>query len=211
MNDLLKITKERLKNHLHYTKWYYFAAIAVVLIIVNVAYTISEPRCPGENKVNIMIYGGAAEEDATVKWENDMLGLLPDDQREVNILASISVDELTQPVVMARIAAREDDVIVMDTENIKSYAAAEAFLPLDEYMDLDKIFAMYPDIDRSEFYTKISASQEESAHIYWLPLYAATGLEELNIYGENLGIAIAANSENPVNAAICAEYMMTKN
>ncbi len=207
MNDLLKTTKTRLKNHLHYSKWYYIAAIAAALIIVNIAYTVSEPRYPSESRVSIMIYGGNADEDAVTEMENEMLALLPDNQREVVISSSVSVDDLTQAVVMARIAAKEDDIIIMDTENIQAYTAGEAFLPLDEYIDINTIFDLYPDTDWNEYYKKTGDSEE--AHIYWLPLNETKWPDSLQIDGENLGIALLVNSENTANAVICVEHIMT--
>ena len=208
MNKLYRITKQRIKNHIQYGKWHYIAAIIAVVVIINLAYTISTPRYPNENKVSIIIYATIANEEVLDEWEKAMLKLLAEDQRKVEMTATVPIDISTQGVVVARIAAKEDDILVMDIEHIKSYVNKGAFLPLDENMNLDKIINMYPDVDWGQYSAKIEES--EDAHIYWLPLCMVTGWGDLQMSGDDLGIAILSNSENVSNAVICLEYILTR-
>ena len=210
MDNFLKITKKRLINHLQYSKLYYIGAIAIVLVVINLIYSATEPRYPKENTVNIMMYTGVADEDVLETWEKEMLALLPDDQREVNIVSTIPIDITTQSVVFARIAAKEDDILIIDKENINAYANQAAFLPLDEYMDIDLIYSKYPDVDWSEYWMKAEALQDDEAHIYWLPLGIVDGFSELGFSGETLGIAVLGNSLNIDNSITCVKYIMSK-
>jgi len=209
MKDLLKITKARLSNHFHYSKWHYVVAIAAALVIVSIVLTMTEPRYPDENRISIIIYGATMDEAIAAEWEDEMLEFLSEDQREVEISSTVTVDELTQTVVMARIAAKEDNIVIMDIENISLYAASGAFLPLDEYMDLEGIFSMYPDVNWDEYYTRGIENEEQTSHIYWLPLYVVEGYEYIGASGDGAGIAVFSNSANISNALICVEYIMT--
>jgi len=210
MRELLKITEKRIKNHLHYGKWYYIVAIIAVLVLVNLAYTITEPNYPKESTVVIMMYAGNADEEVIETWESEMLQLLPDDQREVELISTPPIDTTTQTVVVARIAAAEDDVLIVNSEDIAVYADQGAFLPLDEHMDLDKIFRMYPDVDWSQYKQRSESLDDKEEHIYWLPLNMVKGFEDLGLKGDNLGIGILSNSVNADNAALCIDYIITK-
>ena len=210
MKEFLKVTRQRVKNHMQYGKWYYIVGIIAAIIVVNLAYTLTNPRYPKENTISVMMYAGIGEEDVLDTWEDDMLKLISDDQRQVNVMSTVPVDVSTQTVIIARIAANEDDMMVTDIEDMQSYANGGAFLPLDEHMDLSTIYEMYPDVDWAQYAFKSEALEDKEEHVYWLPLYMVEGFEETGLITENLGIGILGNSVNVDNAVICLEYILTR-
>ena len=208
MNELKKITKERFKNHLHYGKWYYIIAILAVVLLVNLAYTVTEPRFPKENTISIIMYVGNGNEDMELKWEKEMLALLGDDQREVDLILTIPTDISTQSVVIARIAANEDDIIAIDKQTMNTLALQDAFMPLDEMTDMHNIYDMYPDIDWTQ-YEMISEKQEDKQkHIYYIPIHMVDKFSQLEINTDVICIGILANGVNKESALSCLEYMV---
>jgi len=209
MKKIFSITKQRLLNHLHYGKWYYIASVTVMLVAVNLLYSVTAPEYPPESRVNVMMYAGDVAEEKSDLLEQEMLSVLGDDQREVNVVTSIYTDSTMAEVVLARIIAKQDDVLVINSEYIKTLAENGAFIPLDEHMDLDKIFSTYPDINWTD-YLMVCPEYEEGEHYYWLPLGVSEGLTEIVESKDYLGIAVLRSSKNPENALICLEYMLTR-
>ncbi|MEX1378151.1 MAG: hypothetical protein AB1Z23_11860 [Eubacteriales bacterium] len=208
MKEIVKITKRRLKNHLLYNKWIYLAVIILIVIVVNFSYIVTRPELPKENRVNIIMYAGITDEDILSKWQDEMLVLLPDDQRAVNILARSSVNAETQSAMVVRFLAGEDDIIIIANSDVESLANQSAFLPLDEYMDMDKLTSKYSDLNIENYKMKIEGSDEE--HVYWLPLAFSEGFSEIGFPPDNLSIGIVSNSSNVENAVKCLEYLIYK-
>jgi len=209
MNKKFSITKQRFLNHWHYGKWYYIAAVAVMLVAVNLLYSVTAPEYPAESRVSIMMYAGDVAEDKAALLEQEMLSILGDDQREVKVAASVNADSSMAEVVLARIIANQDDVLVINSDYIQTLAESGAFIPLDEHMNLEKIFSMYPDMDWNA-YLMVCPEYDEGEHYYWLPLGVSKGLEGIVDSKDYLGIAVLRSSKNPENALICFEYMLTR-
>jgi len=208
MKELFKITKDRLKNHLHYGKWYYISAIIATAVIVNIAYSVTEPHYPAESRVSIIMYGGIAEESVVEKWENEMLELLPDDQREVDIISSVNAEGSMDMVIVARVVAADDNIMILSADGIESYASQGTFHPLDDLIGRERIKEILGDDDLTKYEMFVEGAQKEQ--IYYLPLSQVEGFDEIGLYGENLCIGILLNSPNAQNAAICFEYIMTR-
>ena len=207
MKDLIKINKDNLKNHFYYGKWFYIVAVILAIFLVNISYTTTKPRFPKESTIPITMFAGVGNEEVLKTWEDEMLNILPDNQREVNIIDSVSIDAATQSVLVARIAAQEDDILVASIEDMESLTYQGAFATLDEIMDLDSIINIFPEVNWDEYYYEVEGADE--ADIYWIPLYMVEGFDKSDLYGENLGIAILRYSVNQDNAVKCLEYMLT--
>jgi len=208
MKELLKITKDRLKNHLHYGKWYYIGAIVAAVLLVNIAYAVTEPYYPSESRVSIIMYGGIAEGSVVETWETQMLEILPDDQREVKIISSVNAEGSMDMVIVARVVASDDDIIILNKDGIENYASQGTFMPLDDLIGRDKIKELVGENDLTKYEMFVEGADKDQ--IYYLPLSHVEGFDEIGLSGENLCIAILLNSGNAENAAICFEYIMTR-
>lgn len=208
MKDLFKITKERLKNHFHYGKWYYVVAIIFAVALVNIVLTVTQPQYPRESRISITMYGGVADEIVTQKWKNEILEILPDNQRQVDIISSANADGSADMVIVARMAATDDDIIILSTEDMKNYAAQGAFVPLDDLIGREKIKELLGVTDLSKYEMFVEGAPGDQ--IYYLPLNQVEGFDEIGLNGDNLSIGILMNSTNVQNAVICFEYIMTR-
>lgn len=208
MKELFKITKERLRNHLHYGKWYYIGAIVAAVVIINIALNVTKPDYPRESRVSIMIYGGVAEQSVVEKWESDMLNLLPENQREVEIVTTVNAEGSMEMIIVARTVASDDDIIILSSDAIENYASQGMFMPLDELITRDKIKELVKDDDLTKYEMFVEGAEKDQ--IYYLPLSQVEGFDEIGLYGDSLCIGVLLNSPNSENAAICLEYLMTR-
>ena len=211
MKEILQINKKRLKNHWHYNKWYYLVGIIFIAFVINFTHIVTKPVIPKENKVNIVIYAGTAYEDVLNNWEKEMLDILPDDQREVNILSrSASGGAEAQMAMTARFLAGEDDVIIMTASSAADFAEQNAFLPLDKYMDIDMLTETYKKLDIEKYKIRLQESEDNEKHIYWLPLSFSDGFEEIGFPSDELVIGVIRNTKNAENAVKCLEFLVYK-
>lgn len=205
---ITKITKDKMKNHLHYHKLIYLAAIILVVVLINFAYTATTPKIPKENRVSIMLFIGNANETVADEWEKQMLATLSSDQKEVEIISTTMVEISSEAIIFARISVNMDDIILLDFERMTDIMGEGAFIPLEEYLDLENIKALYPDIDWSLYSHQSEEYGEKDSSICMLPLDAIEGIHNLEVTNENVCIGILRHSTNKENAAKCVEFIM---
>lgn len=205
----LKMNKDRLSNHLHYGKWYYIVAVLGALVVFSMIHTVTEPKTPDYLKVDITVYGSYMDEIVKKDWQQDLLALLPEDQKEVNIY-SMSMGEEDynmMEIVVARMTAQEDDIIIMNTERALAFATQGVFKPLEEYIAPDDIRNLPEDFDWDAMYVAEEGS-DDGKMLFILPLDGAYGLTELGVYPGDMSIAIMTYSENFDNALRCVQYIL---
>lgn len=203
----LKFDKKNISNHFGYSKFIYLAAIVGALALVSFAYSTTRPRMPAENKVDIAMYCGYPDESEVAIWQESMLSLLPADQKQVNLASTVAGDDRIIEAVIARMSAREGDILVLDIDTMTGLTGNYAFAPLDSYIDRDAIEAANPDIDWS-LYT--FADDDGVEHIYMLPTDAVEGMYYLDMQPKGNCIAILSYSINKDNAAICMNYILSQ-
>ncbi len=148
---------------------------------------------PDENKVDIYMYCGYSVNADVETWESEMLSLLPDNQREVNLIASVSAGAQMMEAIIARIAAHEGDMIALDYEQMSALMTNMAFTPLEDFVDIDAITAANPEINWEDY---SAVDDEGNEHIYMLPLDGVEGLYELGIEPKGNCIAVFFYSKN---------------
>ncbi len=211
----LKITKERLKNHMHYSKWLYVLVLAVVLVIFNLSYTMSEPEVPTEFKVSILVNDYIFGEEGTDKLESELLEMLPEDQQEVKVF-SLSAgggggqDLQIVQVLMARLVAKQDDILILPYETFKSFAHQGSFVPLDEKLTIP---SQPEDVDMSEYTIEIlddDGNGDGQPMLYGIPLDGSAGLQNYGIMNEGLVAGIPVTSGTVDNAVLSLQYLLNQ-
>lgn len=215
----LKVTKERLKNHLHYGKWGYIIAIALVMVIWNFVFSATEPQTPREYKVDIVIVSYASGD--MEGWGEEILKVLPEDQEEVNVssyaISGIDDAQLYE-ILAARMAAQEGDVFIMTQELYTSLASGGAFIPLDtplteggvafldtvpipEGYDLETLRVEYEEYDQDNNVTLADA-------ICGVPLDDVQGLLDLMVLPEGMVASVTSYSINQENALTALRWII---
>lgn len=208
----LKINKSRLKNHLHYSKWLYVVALIGVLIVFNLAYTMSEPQVPTEFKVSVLVNNFISDDEGADKLEQEILAALPEDQQEVTVfsLAAGGQDMQIMQVLMARMVAKQDDVLILPYETFVGYAQQSAYLPLEgrvtiptqpEGVDMDKYKVELVDDE---------GNGNGDPQLYGIPLDGSVGLQSYGLMTQGMVICVPVTSENQDNGVRALQYMLDK-
>lgn len=212
----LKMSKERVKNHLAYSKWWYIITLALIFIIFNFTYNASAPKVPDWLKVDITVYGnGYLDTGGSRDWEAEMLELTGGDQKEVNLMSmSLGSNEgeayQMLEVLAARMAAGEDDILILPTVYVQAYIKQGAFMPLEDYFSIDDIENLPEDLDIANYYGILDegAGEDTKEHLYALPLDGAERFYELGISPDELSIMILIYTENFENAIKCVDFIV---
>ncbi len=213
----LKFTKERFVNHFYYAKWLYIITILAALAVFSMVFTITRPIVPKEFRIDINFIGGSVQEFTKDIWEKDILAQLPEDQQEVNIYSlgigsgdNPSADYTVYEVLAARMAAKEDDLLIMPKSIYQSLASQGAFIPLD---DIAQKYEYAEGIDIEEYKLKYREGIEENdtqLHLFGLPMDNALGIVELGIDPRDKVAVILVYTENKENVLKVLDYLINK-
>ena len=212
-----KITVQRFKDHFYYAKWLYVVFILVGIVTFSLVFTFTQPKIPGEFKVDISVFASSLDDSAAAEWEQDLLAVLPEDQQEVNIYAlgfGASSDETlggysSYEIIAARMAAQEDDIYILSKDMYLSLASQGAFCEVDDVVGNYE----YPeDMDLEEYKVQYSGDENADAplHFYGLPLDNALGLVDIGVDPREHVIAILVYTENYDNALTAVDFIMNK-
>jgi hypothetical protein len=209
----LKVTRERLINHLHYGKWTYIAAAALAMVVWNFAFSATAPQTPAEYKLDIYILAQASNYET---WEDEILAQMPEDQQEVNFYMFSMTDAgaSAYDVIGAWMTAGQGDIFIMSKEVYLNLASQGVFIPLDtplaqgqnalldsvpipEGYDLETLRVEY------EMYDKKTGESSQASAICGVPLDDVKGLLDLYVIPEGMVASVtvySANQQNAVNA-----------
>jgi hypothetical protein len=209
----LKITKNRFVNHFYYAKWLYVGTILAAIALFSIVFTVTAPVIPKEFKVDINVIGGSIQEFIIDEWEEEILALLPEDQQKVSINAlpfsggegGYSVFE----VLAARMAAKEDDILIMKKDVYEPLAAQGAFIPLDEYA---KKYTFSEEVDLESYKLNYAegVSDDMESHLFGVPLNNALGLVELSLDPREYVVAVLVYTQSVENALTTLDYLLAK-
>lgn len=214
----LRVTGDRLKNHLHYGKWTYIMAVALAMAVWSFTFSATAPKTPGEYKLDIYIIAYASDYET---WEDEILAQLPADQREVNFYMFSMSDAGTSAydVIAAWMSAHQGDIYIMSREVYLNLASQGAFIPLDaplaegQAAPLDSVpLPEGYDLEalRVEFETYDSDTGESSpvSAVCGVPLDDVRGLIDLFVSPEDMVASVTAYSVNQSNAVEALSWII---
>jgi hypothetical protein len=139
-----RITKENLKNHLHYGKWIYVLIAVVAWFAVDLVYQMTEYRPDRYHKVDVQLVGNSVfgDEGLNAVAEKALEAVKPQDARleEVNILSIAYSGDASADVYGAQkytvmLAANEGSVWFINRMLLENMVAQGGALPLDGYIE----------------------------------------------------------------------------
>jgi hypothetical protein len=211
----LKITKDRFKNHFYYAKWLYIIAIVGAVFVFSIVYSVTEPQVPKNLKVDITIIGAALNEAGKEIWQEDILSVLPEDQQEVNIYSlaigtegtgGISVYE----ILVARMAAKEDDILILPKEIYDGVVTQGPFMNMDDYITQ---FEYPEEVDLETYKVKLDEDIVEGdtePHYYGIPLDNVLGLVDIGLDPRGKVAVVLVYTENKDNVFKTLDFIMSK-
>jgi hypothetical protein len=138
-----RITKSRLKNHLHYGKWIYAAIALAAFFVVELVYTTTEYRPDAYHRVDIYLVGQSAPDETglePVAQEALEAGFAYDERMEAVNFMSIhysgdaETDIYGAQKYMVILAAGEADCFFVNQRLFEQLIIQGGALPLDEYI-----------------------------------------------------------------------------
>lgn len=204
-----RITKERLKTHLHYGKWIYILIAAVAFFVVEMAYTMTEYRPDRYHRVDIQLVGNAILRDEKLEAvaKNAAAAVSAQDPRleAVNFYSIAYSGDASSDIYGAQkyavmLAAGEGGIYFINRTLLENMVAQGGALPLDAYVESGVLPA--------EFAVSLPEADEEGrptekTHVYALD---ASGLgvmlsDEIGYDSRGKYAVIFAACVNPDTAA----------
>ncbi len=187
------INAKTLKQHFAYSKWYYILLVIGLFFFWNLFYTVTEPRTPDDQKVDIYIYGFAQQEQLETYMEGIHQSKMPE-MKEINCLY-VTPDESSGPMVLStHVAAGEGNLFMLPRDLFQSYAAQGMFVSLD---DMDGIVDMCEqaglNIERG--WRKNQETGER--HLYGIPVNTMKTLGSMVYSSGELYISMRDYNTNP--------------
>ena len=132
------INRKVLSQHFHYSWWMYVLSAVLCFFLWDLIYTVSAPRTPESEKLELYIYayGDSAAVDSYLE------GIHAGEMSDVTEMNAqyIMPDESSGLMVLAtRIMAGEGDLYLLPRDSFQSYASQGLFVALDELEGIQEI------------------------------------------------------------------------
>ena len=188
------INAKTLKHHFAYHWWAYLLVLLAGTFLVNLLFTVTEPRIPEDKRVDFYIYGYSDEPALNTYMENVREKEMPD----MEIMSSVTFypDSTYGPMqLVTHMAAQEGDLYCLNREDFLSYSASEAFLPLEDDAELMALFTE-AGLDLRRGWRTLPDSDE--THLYGIPADLLPGLDKY-CYAENGYLCVLSTGGNTEN------------
>ncbi|MBQ9325193.1 MAG: hypothetical protein IJ246_05425 [Clostridia bacterium] len=175
-----------LRNHFQYSWWKYALSVLLIFFFWNLFFTMTAPRTPENEKVEVYVYGYGENEAFSQYLENIRSAEMPD-MKEIVPLFTVPDDTNGLMVLYTHVAAGEGDVFLLPRDNFQSYASDGLFVALDE---VDGIVEMCEKagINLERGWRKNRETEER--HLYGIPATGFTGLSQYVYGSDNLFLSI---------------------
>lgn len=198
------ITKEIIKNHWGYSSWKYILLIVCAIFGWNLLYTTTAYRPPEEKKVNIIATCTGEQELLDAYMENIRLTEMSDMEEMSSYL--MYMDEMYGSMQLSTyIGAGEGNIYILNKDEFQAYAAAGAFIPLDQ---VDGMLAYIEecgfDVEKG---WRLETELNEK-HLYGIPLTNLPGLRQYLYAFDERYVAIIVNNANDENSLKFLKILM---
>ena len=203
----MPITKDKIKNHFHYSLWKYAVLIIAAVLFWNLLHTVTRYQTPGHMKMEFFAEGYQNEEQkraAEGMMDSVHKSMMPH-MEEVSYTL-VTLDEnygAMQLTVWA--SAGEGDAYLLSRERFFQLAQSGAMLDLQPYVDegelnmegLSLMEGIVRDADTGERF------------LYGIPADSLTQLKDLGLVTEGGFLSILQMSENKQEAVVFLNYLLT--
>ena len=139
-----RVTKDKLKTHLHYGKWIYILIAAVAFFVVELTYTMTEYRPDKFHRVDIQLVGNATLRDEGLEalGKNAAAAVSAQDPKleavnfyNIAYSGDASTDIYGAQKYAVMLAAGEGAIYFINKPLLENMVAQGGALPLDAYVD----------------------------------------------------------------------------
>jgi hypothetical protein len=139
-----RVTKEKLKTHLHYGKWVYILIAAVAFFVVELTYTMTEYRPDKYHRVDIQLVGNATMQDEALEalGKSAAVAVSAQDPKleavnfyNISYSGDASTDIYGAQKYAVMLAAGEGGIYFINRPLLESMVAQGGALPLEAYVE----------------------------------------------------------------------------
>ena len=162
-----------LKNHLTYNWWKYLIVLIVGVFGVDLLYTVTEPRVPDSEKIEMIVCGASLDHDFGEYMEQVRVSQMPDMLKTE--LSVIPDDDTAIQYLTVRIGTQGGDLYLLPKKLFRSIMSNGALLPLEDDAELMDILK---DLNLE---TGWGAEQDSrDMHLYGIPLNSPLGRSQFS-------------------------------
>lgn len=185
----LNLDERKVRNFFHYHKWHIVIGIVVIIAIISIIKSVTQPR-PDFNIAfigTIHYFDGAEQLKDKVETEIESVSLASVDG------APFLSEELEYDMnmkAMVLVAAADIDVFITDGSRFRTYAEQGAFMKLEDVIEVLGIT-----LDEKEMHLA-KAEEDDRKYLYGIDVSDSELFKELGIVGKEMIISIRVNTKN---------------
>ena len=233
-----KLTKDNLKNHLHYNKTAYLIILVVAIFVGDLLFSITTYRAPNARNVEVELVCGYADTEKLIPYEETALEAMKAYETERDRAAGIDVDAAGyQPQVysvnflllgydpngeeayygaqkyMVTMAAQEGDIFIVERGLMEGLVHDGLAVDLTPYIESGVIDPGDRDLSRVTFneYVDVEAGEKQTGNtcVYALQAGEMTGLWDAAQFNPtDKYMVLMGYSENQDTAAAMMQWMI---
>ncbi len=154
---------DMLKNHFIYSWWKYLIALIVGIFGVDLLYTVTEPKVPDSEKIEMIVCGATLDQDFGEYMERVRVNQMPDMLKTE--LSVILDDETAIQYLTVRIGTQGGDVYLLPRDHFQKFMSNGVLLPLEDDKEL---MAVVRDLNLEAGWG--AEHETRNMHLYGLPL-----------------------------------------
>ena len=201
-----RLNLDKLKNHFTYSWWKYLIVLVVGLFGMDLLYTVTEPRVPDDQRIEVIVCGTSLEQDFNVYLKSVCAEKMTDILETEVTVTPDDTDALQYLTV--RIATQGGDLYLLPKDKFVNMTENGALLPLETDQELMSILS---DFNPDDFVWGNEPNSRDM-HIYGISVRYLSGLDPYFLMNDGY-LCVLRYGKNVENAQkflhIIAEDMKT--
>ena len=206
MSIRMPITKEKIKNHFHYSWWMYVVLVVGAVFFWNLLFTTTRYQTP--NHRNVEFYAVGYQDERTVAAMEEMLeaihGELMPEMEEVSYQI-LTLDETYGPVqLMVWASAGQGDIYLLPRDDFQQMAQGGGLINLQPYIDDGSLLVEGMKLSEG------AVRNPETGEIMQcgIPADSLAGLQPLGLREEGSLLCVLATGGNVKEAVSFVNYLV---
>lgn len=206
MTPMFPITRERIRNHIHYFWWQYALLLVFAIFGWNLLYTTTHYRSPEHLKMEWYYQGGMTENtsDKVLALMAELKDEMYPEVEEMDFVTVGMDDTYGDMQLMVWIAAGQGDIYLLEKDSFTSFASEGAMLDLQPYIDNGML-----NVDGMELRKgQVTDIDTKELVLRGIPADKLTGLMNLDIVPNDRVFGIVATSGNAESSVKLLNYLI---
>lgn len=162
----LRVTKERLNDHLSYDWWKYIAILVASIFFWSLIFTMTSPRLTSDKKMEVFFIVDGYDADGAERVHARLYDYLSQDFVDLSFNSYSASDEYTtSQVLTARISIREGDLYVFAYSDKAKENTFGVYVDRDLFVDFETLIAdakaFGADVMSEEQFNELNAGKRE--------------------------------------------------